>query len=43
MFAGFSIEVFAKWPRQKAEAVIDFVRTLDGAPDMTRLTVMLAG
>jgi len=34
---------FANWPKPKAEAVIDFVRTLDGAPDMTRLTVMLTG
>jgi len=34
---------YAKWPKEKAEAVIDFVRTLDGAPDVSRLTVMLAG
>jgi len=32
---------FAKWSRQKAEAVIELVRTLDSAPDMSRLTAMM--
>ena len=32
---------FARWPRQKAEAVIEFVKTLDSAPDVSRLTAML--
>ena len=34
---------FAKWPKQKAEAVIESVRTLESAPDMGRLTAMLTG
>jgi 2-methylcitrate dehydratase PrpD len=32
---------FAKWPRQKAEAVIEFVKTLESAKDISRLTGML--
>jgi 2-methylcitrate dehydratase PrpD len=32
---------FAKWPRQKAEAVIEFVKTLESVPDVGRLTAML--
>ena len=34
---------FAKWPSQKAESVIEVVKSLEGAPDMTRLTAALAG
>ncbi len=33
---------FAKWPRQKAEAVIEFVKTLESAPEVSRLTGLLA-
>src|SRR5579872_1139096 len=33
---------FAKWPSQKAEAVIEAVKSLEGAPDMARLTAALA-
>jgi 2-methylcitrate dehydratase PrpD len=32
---------FAKWPRQKAEAVIEFVKTLESVPDVGRLTARL--
>jgi 2-methylcitrate dehydratase PrpD len=34
---------FAKWPRQKAESVIELVKSLESAPDMSRLTAALAG
>jgi len=34
---------FAKWPRQKADAVIEFVKTLESVTDVSRLTGMLAG
>jgi 2-methylcitrate dehydratase PrpD len=34
---------FAKWPKQKADSVIELVKTLENAPDMTRLTAALAG
>ncbi len=33
---------FAKWPRQKAESVIELVKSLDSAPDMSRLSAALA-
>lgn len=33
---------FARWPRQKADAVIELVKTLENAPDMGRLPAMLA-
>jgi hypothetical protein len=32
---------FAKWPRQKAEAIIEAVKALETAPDMSRLTAAL--
>ncbi len=32
----------ARWPRSKADAVIDFVTTMEGAPDVGRLTALLA-
>ena len=32
---------FAHWPRPKADAVIEFVKTLEGAPHVGRLTVLL--
>ena len=32
---------FAKWPGNKADAVIEFVKTMDTAPDMRRLTGLL--
>ena len=32
---------FAKWPREKAEAIITFVKTLENAPDMSKLTSLL--
>ena len=32
---------FAKWPKDKAEGVINFVKTLENAPDMTKLTALL--
>ncbi|SPE21733.1 MmgE/PrpD family protein (fragment) [Burkholderiales bacterium] len=32
---------FAHWPRQKANAVIGFVKTLESAPDVGRLTGLL--
>lgn len=34
---------FAHWPRQKAEAVIEFVKTLENAKDVSRLAGMLTG
>ena len=33
---------FAGWPRQKAESVIDIVRSLGAAPDVGRLAAILA-
>ena len=33
---------YAKWPRQKAEAVIEFVKTMENAPDLGRLSAMLS-
>jgi len=32
---------FAKWPRQKADAVIEFVKTLESAGSVARLTALL--
>jgi 2-methylcitrate dehydratase PrpD len=34
---------FAKWPSQKAQLVIELVKSLEGAPDMSRLTAALGG
>ena len=34
---------FAKWPSQKAASVIELVKSLESAPDMSRLTAALAG
>jgi hypothetical protein len=34
---------FAKWPSQKAESVIELVKSLENAPDMSRLSAALAG
>jgi hypothetical protein len=34
---------FAKWPAQKAASVIELVKSLENAPDMSRLTAALAG
>ncbi|HEY2647321.1 MAG TPA: MmgE/PrpD family protein [Candidatus Acidoferrales bacterium] len=34
---------FAKWPSQKAESVIEIVKSLESLPDMSRLTAALAG
>jgi 2-methylcitrate dehydratase PrpD len=34
---------FAKWPTQKAESVIEQIKSLENAPDMSRLTVALVG
>jgi 2-methylcitrate dehydratase PrpD len=34
---------FAKWPSQKAETVIELVKSLENAHDMSRLTAALAG
>ncbi len=34
---------FAKWPRQKADAVIEFVKSMESAPDMSRMAAMLTG
>jgi len=34
---------FAKWPSQKAESVIELVKSLESAPDMSRLSAALAG
>ena len=33
---------FASWPRSKADAVVDFVTTLEKAPDVSRLAALLA-
>jgi hypothetical protein len=33
---------FAKWPKEKAEAVISFVKTLENAPDMSQLSALLS-
>ena len=32
---------FAKWPAEKAEAVITFVKSIETAPDVSRLTALL--
>jgi hypothetical protein len=32
---------FAKWPKKKAESVIEQVKSLETAPDMSRLTIAL--
>jgi len=32
---------FAHWPRQKVDAVIEFVKTLERAADVGRLTAMV--
>jgi len=32
---------FAKWPKEKAEGVINFVKALETAPDMSKLTGLL--
>ena len=32
---------FAKWSRQKAETIVEAVRTLDRAPDMDQLRTAL--
>jgi 2-methylcitrate dehydratase PrpD len=34
---------FLKWPSQKAETVIELVKSLETIPDMSRLTSSLAG
>jgi 2-methylcitrate dehydratase PrpD len=34
---------FARWPSQKAETVIELVKSLENAPDMARLTAALVG
>lgn len=34
---------FAHWPRQKAEAVIEFVKTMESAKDVGRLAGMVTG
>jgi len=34
---------FAKWPSQKAASVIELVKSLESAPDMSQLTAALAG
>jgi 2-methylcitrate dehydratase PrpD len=33
---------FVKWPKQKSEAIIAFVKTLENAPDMSALTSLLS-
>ncbi len=33
---------FAKWPRQNAEAVIEFVKSIENAPEVQQITPMLA-
>jgi 2-methylcitrate dehydratase PrpD len=33
---------FAKWPKQKADSVIEMVKALETEPDMSRLTAALA-
>jgi 2-methylcitrate dehydratase PrpD len=32
---------FAKWPEEKAEGIITFVKTLENAPDISKLTGLL--
>ena len=32
---------FAKWPKEKAEGVINFVKTLETAPNMSKLSGLL--
>lgn len=32
---------FAKWPKEKTEAAIQFVKTLESAPDMSKLSALL--
>jgi 2-methylcitrate dehydratase PrpD len=32
---------FAKWPKQKTEAVVAMVKSIDGAPDMSKLSSAL--
>jgi 2-methylcitrate dehydratase PrpD len=32
---------FAKWPKDKTEGVISFVKTLESASDMSKLTALL--
>jgi 2-methylcitrate dehydratase PrpD len=32
---------FAKWPKDKTEGVISFVKTVESAPDMSKLTALL--
>jgi hypothetical protein len=34
---------FAKWPKPKAESVIEMVKSLESAPDVSKLTAALAG
>jgi len=34
---------FARWPRSKAEAAIEFVKMLESAKDVGSLTAMLTG
>ncbi len=34
---------FAKWPQQKAESVVELVKSLESVPDMSKLTAALAG
>jgi hypothetical protein len=34
---------FAKWPKEKAESVIEQVKSLESAPDMGKLTAALEG
>ncbi len=34
---------FAKWPKEKAESVIEQIKSLENAPDVSRLTAALAG
>ena len=34
---------FAQWPRQKADAIIELVKTIESAPNVLKLSAMLAG
>jgi len=34
---------FAKWPRQKSDAVVEFVKTMESAGDVGRMTGMVTG
>jgi hypothetical protein len=34
---------FAKWQAQKAESAIELVKSLESAPDVSRLTAALTG